>query len=49
LPGCLVKIAAKLGDKLPGFPINSYRLNKLETSLTFDDSDARQELCWGTY
>ena len=49
LPGCLVKIAAKLGDKLPGFPINSYRLNKLETSLTFDDSVARQELCWGNY
>jgi nucleoside-diphosphate-sugar epimerase len=47
MPGWLVKIAAKLGDKVTGFPINSYRLNKLETSLTFDDSDARQVLGWG--
>jgi hypothetical protein len=43
------KIAAKLGDKVSGFQINSYRLNKLETSLTFDDSDARQVLGWGKF
>lgn len=49
LPGWMVKIAAKLGDVVPGFPINSYRLNKLETSLTFDDSDARQTLGWGNF
>ena len=49
LPSWIVKIAAKLGDNLPGFPINSYRLNKLETSLTFDDSDARQALGWGNF
>jgi nucleoside-diphosphate-sugar epimerase len=49
LPGWMVKIAAKLGDVVPGFPINSYRLNKLETSLIFDDSDARQTLGWGNF
>ena len=49
LPGWMVKIAAKLGDKVPGFPINSYRLSKLETSLTFDDTDARQVLGWGNF
>lgn len=49
LPGWMVKIAAKLGDVVPRFPINSYRLNKLETSLIFDDSDARQTLGWGNF
>ncbi len=49
LPSWLVKIAAKLGDVVPGFPINSYRLNKLETSLTFDDSNARKVLGWGNF
>lgn len=49
LPGWLVKIAAKLGDKIPGLPINSYRLNKLETSLAIDDSDARKVLGWGNF
>jgi hypothetical protein len=49
LPDWMVKIATKLGDRLLGFPINSYLLNKLETSLTCDDSDARQALGWGNF
>lgn len=38
LPSWLVKLAAKVGDIIPGFPINTYRLTKLENSLTFDGS-----------
>lgn len=39
-------IISKVGDFIPGFPLNSYRLRKLSDSLTFSDSKARQELNW---
>jgi len=46
IPIWLGKFSAKLGDFIPGFPINSYRLSKLEQTLTFNDAKARRELDW---
>jgi nucleoside-diphosphate-sugar epimerase len=46
IPVWLGKWAAKLGDLIPGFPLNTYRLGKLEQSLTFNDDKARRELNW---
>ncbi len=48
IPVWMGRLLAKVGDLIPGFPLNSYRLSKLEQSLTFDDSSARQVLGWGT-
>lgn len=46
IPVWMGKLMAKVGDFIPGFPLNSYRLGKLEQSLTFNDDKARQELDW---
>lgn len=46
VPLSLVKFACKLGNRISGFPINSYRLEKLSSSLTFDDTRAREVLGW---
>jgi nucleoside-diphosphate-sugar epimerase len=46
IPVWMGKWAAKLGDLIPGFPLNTYRLGKLEQSLTFNDDKARKELNW---
>ena len=46
IPSWMATLAAKLGDMIPGFPLNSYRLKKLESSLTFDCSKAEQQLGW---
>ena len=46
LPMGLLNFIGKIGDFLPFFPINSYRLSKLNSSLTFDDSKARKTLSW---
>ena len=46
IPVWMGKLIAKVGDFIPGFPLNSYRLGKLEQSLTFNDDKARQELDW---
>jgi nucleoside-diphosphate-sugar epimerase len=46
IPSWMATLAAKLGDVIPGFPLNSYRLKKLESSLTFDCSLAEQQLGW---
>lgn len=37
---------AKLGDLIPGFPLNTYRLSKISKSLTFSDSKAKTDLNW---
>jgi nucleoside-diphosphate-sugar epimerase len=37
---------ARLGDLLPKFPLNSYRLSKLSQSLTYSDQQARTKLGW---
>lgn len=41
-----LEIVAKIGDFVPFFPLNSYRVNKLKHSLTFSDEKARRELNW---
>lgn len=41
-----LNIIAKFGDIIPGFPLNSNRLQKLNNTLTFDDNRARKELGW---
>ncbi|WP_296704958.1 NAD(P)-dependent oxidoreductase [Algoriphagus sp.] len=46
LPIRPLEIAAKIGDLVPMFPLNSYRVNKLKYSLTFSDEKARKELNW---
>lgn len=47
LPYALVKILAHIGDCFFGkFPINSVKLIKLSSSLTFSDNKARHALCW---
>lgn len=46
IPVLMGRLLAKVGDLIPGFPLNSYRLSKLEQSLTFDDTRARQVLGW---
>jgi nucleoside-diphosphate-sugar epimerase len=38
--------AAKIGDVLPFFPLNSARLEKLTATLTFADDKARRDLGW---
>ncbi len=46
IPRVLGKILAKIGDLIPYFPLNTYRLNKLEESFTVSDFKARRELMW---
>ncbi|RIW12257.1 NAD-dependent epimerase/dehydratase family protein [Algoriphagus lacus] len=46
LPLWPLKTLAKIGDLIPGFPLNSYRLDKLSHSLTFSDQKAQVELKW---
>jgi nucleoside-diphosphate-sugar epimerase len=41
-----LRILAKIGDVIPAFPLNSYRLDKLSHSLTFSDKKAQAELGW---
>ena len=47
MPLGFAKIAAKIGDALgPWFPINSDKLQKITSELTFDDALARQNFGW---
>jgi len=46
VPESFLRPIAKLGDYCPGLPLNTSRLKKLNSSLTFDDSKARRELNW---
>jgi nucleoside-diphosphate-sugar epimerase len=47
LPFFIVKGIALFGDVLGAkFPLNSNKLNKINTDLTFDDTKARQVLKW---
>ena len=46
IPVWLGQLLARIGDFIPGFPLNSYRLQKLEHNLTFNDDKAVQELNW---
>jgi nucleoside-diphosphate-sugar epimerase len=46
LPYSLIKVLAKAGDLMPKFPVNSLRLSKLTSTLTFSDRKAREEIGW---
>lgn len=47
IPLWLAKVAAKIGDLIGGkSPINSYKLSKITSDLTFDDSFAKKKLGW---
>lgn len=47
IPLPLAKMVARSGDILGDrFPINSYRLSKITSSLTFNDDKARHDLGW---
>jgi nucleoside-diphosphate-sugar epimerase len=46
IPATFMRLLAKVGDYVPGFPLNTQRLNKLNATLTFDDTKARKELDW---
>jgi nucleoside-diphosphate-sugar epimerase len=47
IPKFIAIILAKIGDKIgPQFPINSNKLLKITSSLTFNDSKAREAFGW---
>ncbi|MBK1438354.1 NAD-dependent epimerase/dehydratase family protein [Parapedobacter sp. ISTM3] len=46
VPYWLAKGLAKTGDIIGRFPINSEKLQKITSTLTFDDSKARKALDW---
>ena len=47
MPLFIAKFLAKLGDIFgDSFPINSNKLSKITTSLTFDDTKARISFGW---
>ena len=46
IPFQLVNFMAKVGDQISFFPVNTNRLEKLTSSLTFDDSKAVTDLNW---
>jgi nucleoside-diphosphate-sugar epimerase len=43
IPMWMVKCMAKVGDFIPGFPLNTYRLKKLESSLIFPNDAVNRE------
>ena len=47
VPEWVINIAAKLGDVFGDrFLINTIKLNKIKSDLTFDDSKARHSFAW---
>lgn len=46
IPVWIGQLLARIGDFIPGFPLNRYRLQKLEQSLTFNDDKAVRDLNW---
>ena len=47
MPLFIAKVIAKIGDIVGNpFPINSDKLSKLTSTLTFNDSKARNAFCW---
>lgn len=46
LPVFVLRVAASIGDVFGFFPFNSDKLNKLISSLTFNDDKARKQLGW---
>jgi len=48
IPYSFIKTVSMVGDLIPKFPINSLRLSKLTSTLTFSDRKAREELGWNS-
>ena len=46
MPLYLAKLVAKIGDYIPKFPFNSYKLLKMDSNLTFSSDLAKQKLNW---
>ena len=46
MPKWIIQTACKIGDRLSYFPINSYKYEKLTSTLTFSDERARKEMNW---
>ena len=46
LPRILLKLISLAGDIIPVLPLNSYRLKKLTSTLTFSDEKARKLTGW---
>ncbi len=46
IPRGFAKFLAKIGDRVSTFPLDSYRLNKMENLLTFDSSLAIEKIGW---
>lgn len=46
IPDLPITLAAKIGDLIPFFPINSLKVKKLSNTLTFDTGKAVSELGW---
>ncbi len=46
MPLFMLRWAARVGDWFPFFPVNSLKLKKMTSSLTFSDEKARRELGW---
>jgi nucleoside-diphosphate-sugar epimerase len=49
MPYKLIKVLAKIGDLITFLPINTLRLKKLETSLTFSSEKAKREIGWNPH
>jgi nucleoside-diphosphate-sugar epimerase len=41
IPEGMIKVAAKVGDFIPRFPINTYRFSKMTNTLTFSNEKAK--------
>ncbi|MBN3518700.1 NAD-dependent epimerase/dehydratase family protein [Algoriphagus lutimaris] len=46
IPDLPITLAAKIGDLLPFFPLNTLKVKKLSSTLTFDTKKAINELNW---
>lgn len=46
MPSGFAKTLAKVGDVIPKFPLNSNKLKKITSDLTFSDDKARTKLGW---
>jgi GlcNAc-P-P-Und epimerase len=46
LPQSIVRFVARAGDIMPFIPMNTLKLGKLTSTLTFSDEKARRELDW---
>ena len=46
IPESFLRTLAKVGDFVPLFPMNTLKMSKMTSSLTFDDTKAKSELNW---